>query len=237
MSSLIKLEHVSKTYVMGQNTVSALRDASLEINRAEMMAIVGSSGSGKSTLMNIIGFLDRPTSGRYLYNGTDVSTLSEDELASIRNQEIGFVFQSFFLLPRLTALQNVVLPLFYRGLPQQECQEHAMQILDKVGVAHLANNRPNQLSGGQQQRVAIARALVGDPKVILADEPTGALDSDTGNDVMNLFTELNRKEGRTIVIITHDKDISRRCERVVTIKDGILLATVMSRGTDEASYV
>lgn len=233
LSSLIKLEHVSKSYVMGQNTVSALRDTNLEINRQEMIAIVGSSGSGKSTLMNIIGFLDRPTTGSYHFNGSDVSTLSEDELATIRNREIGFVFQSFYLLPRLTALQNVVLPLFYRGLSQQESQEHAMQILDKVGVAHLANNRPNQLSGGQQQRVAIARALVGDPTVILADEPTGALDSDTGNEVMQLFTELNRMEGRTIVIITHDKDISRRCERVVTIKDGMLLASVISTESNE----
>lgn len=223
MSSLIKLEHVSKTYHMGQNTVSALRDASLEIMRGEMTAIVGTSGSGKSTLMNIIGFLDRPTSGRYLFNGTDVSSLTEDQLADIRNQEIGFVFQSFFLLPRLTALQNVVLPLFYRGVSPEESNRLGCEMLAKVGVGHLADNRPNQLSGGQQQRVAIARALVGDPKVILADEPTGALDTDTGNEVMQLFTDLNRKEGRTIVIITHDKDISRRCERVVTIKDGMLL--------------
>jgi putative ABC transport system ATP-binding protein len=174
--------------------------------------------------MNIIGFLDRLSSGRYFFNNVDVSSLTEDELADIRNQKIGFVFQSFFLLPRLTALQNVVLPLFYRGMAQTEANQHAMAILEKVGVAHLANNRPNQLSGGQQQRVAIARALVGDPEVILADEPTGALDSDTGNEVMQLFTDLNRKEGRTIVIITHDKEISRRCERVVTIKDGVLLA-------------
>ncbi len=224
MSSLIKLEHACKSYRMGETEVQALRDASLEIERGEMMAIVGTSGSGKSTLMNIIGFLDRLSSGRYFFNNVDVSSLTEDELADIRNQKIGFVFQSFFLLPRLTALQNVVLPLFYRGMAQTEANQHAMAILEKVGVAHLANNRPNQLSGGQQQRVAIARALVGDPEVILADEPTGALDSDTGNEVMQLFTDLNRKEGRTIVIITHDKEISRRCERVVTIKDGVLLA-------------
>lgn len=221
--SLIKLEHVSKTYLMGQNQVHALKEANLEIERGEMMAVVGSSGSGKSTLMNIIGFLDRPSTGRYEFNGKDVSALSEDELADIRNQEIGFVFQSFFLLPRLTAAQNVILPLFYRGVSQEEAREQALRILEKVGVGHLANNRPNQLSGGQQQRVAIARALVGDPKVILADEPTGALDTDTGNEVMQLFTDLNRKEGRTIVIITHDKDISRRCERVVSIRDGVLV--------------
>ena len=225
--SLIKLEHASKTYRMGNNHVQALRDANLDIARAEMLAVVGTSGSGKSTLMNIIGFLDRPTSGKYIFNGTDVSSLTEDELADIRNQEIGFVFQSFFLLPRLTALQNVVLPLFYRGISQDESREMARKMMDKVGVGHLADNRPNQLSGGQQQRVAIARALVGDPKVILADEPTGALDSDTGNEVMQLFTDLNRKEGRTIVIITHDKEISKRCQRVVTIKDGVLIQAVI----------
>lgn len=223
MSSLIKFENVTKTYCLGQNLVQALRAATLQINRGEMTAIVGASGSGKSTLMNIIGFLDRPSTGRYFYNNQDVSSLSEDELADIRNQEIGFVFQSFFLLPRLTALQNVVLPLFYRGLAHEEADRLAQLMLEKIGVGHLANNRPNQLSGGQQQRVAIARALVGDPKVILADEPTGALDSDTGNEVMQLLSDLHQKENRTIVIITHDKDISRRCERVMTIKDGVLV--------------
>ncbi len=222
MSSLIKLENVSKTYRMGDNDVHALRSASLDIARGEMIAIVGSSGSGKSTLMNVIGFLDRPTSGRYLYHHSDVANLQEDELAEIRNREIGFVFQSFFLLPRLTALQNVVLPLFYRGLDQADANEQAAKMLTKLNVGHLAHHRPNQISGGQQQRVAIARALVGDPNVILADEPTGALDSDTGDEVMHLFADLHRKEGRTIVIITHDKEISRRCERVMTIKDGVL---------------
>jgi putative ABC transport system ATP-binding protein len=223
LSFLIKLEKVTKTYRMGDNDVQALRMATLELRRGEMAAIVGASGSGKSTLMNIIGFLDRPTSGRYLYNGSDVSSLAEDELADIRNQEIGFVFQSFFLLPRLTALQNVLLPLFYRGISHDEAVDSAQRMLEKIGVGHLAKNRPNQLSGGQQQRVAIARALVGDPKVILADEPTGALDSDTGHEVMQLLSDLHRKENRTIVIITHDKDISRRCERVMTIKDGVLV--------------
>lgn len=223
MSYLINLENVSRIYEIGNNKIYALRDASLRIKCGEMTAIVGTSGSGKSTLMNIIGFLDRATSGRYFFNELDVSTFSDDQLASIRNQEIGFVFQSFFLLPRLTAIQNVVLPLFYRGIHQDDSKRMAQAMLDKVGVGHLAYNRPNQLSGGQQQRVAIARALVGDPKVILADEPTGALDSDTGNDVMQLFTDLNRNEGKTIVIITHDNEISRRCERVVKIKDGILI--------------
>lgn len=222
MSYLIKLEDVSKTYRMGDNVVNALRGANLELKQGEMAAIVGTSGSGKSTLMNIIGFLDRPTQGRYWYHGKDVSSLTEDELADIRNQEIGFVFQSFFLLPRLTALQNVLLPLFYRGTPDAEAKAMSEVMLARMGVGHLKHHRPNQLSGGQQQRVAIARALVGDPKVILADEPTGALDSDTGNEVMQLFSDLHRKEGRTIVIITHDKEISRQCERVMTIKDGIL---------------
>lgn len=220
MSYLIKLENINKTYQIGDNQIQALRSVNFELKTGEMTAIMGSSGSGKSTLMNIIGFLDRPTSGNYWFNGKDVSSLTEQALAHIRNREIGFVFQSFFLLPRLTAIQNVILPLFYRGTPREESLELAKQMLDKMGVANLANNRPNQLSGGQQQRVAIARALVGDPKVILADEPTGALDSDTGNEVMRLFSELHTKENRTIVIITHDKEVSRRCQRVVMIKDG-----------------
>lgn len=218
--SLIQLENVTKTYHLGDNDFHALKGINFQLERGEMTAIVGMSGSGKSTLMNIIGFLDHCTTGRYLFSGKDVSHLSEDELADIRNQKIGFVFQSFFLLPRSDALQNVMLPLFYRGTPREEAKEKAMAMLEKVGVAHLAHHRPNQLSGGQQQRVAIARALVGDPEVILADEPTGALDSHTGNEVMELFARLNQDEGRTIVIITHDKEVSRRCARTETIKDG-----------------
>jgi putative ABC transport system ATP-binding protein len=220
LSSLINLENVTKIYHLGENEFAALKGINFQLERGEMTAIVGVSGSGKSTLMNIIGFLDHCTMGRYLFAEREVSRLSEHELADIRNTKIGFVFQSFFLLARSNALQNVMLPLFYRGTPRIEAKEMAMQMLDKVGVAHLANHKPNQLSGGQQQRVAIARALVGDPEVILADEPTGALDSQTGNEVMELFAELNGKEGRTIVIITHDKEVSRRCRRVVTIKDG-----------------
>lgn len=208
---------------MGDHTVHALRAINIDIQQGEMTSIVGASGSGKSTLMNIIGFLDRPSTGQYIFNQTDVSALDEDELANIRNQQVGFVFQSFFLLPRLTALQNVVLPLFYRGTPTDEAEDSAMQLLDKMGVASLAKHRPNQLSGGQQQRVAIARALVGDPKIILADEPTGALDSDTGEEVMRLLSDLHRNENRTIVIITHDKAISRRSERIITIKDGTIV--------------
>lgn len=221
--SLIKLENITKVYKLGENEFAALKGVDFQLNRGEMTAVVGVSGSGKSTLMNIIGFLDHCTQGRYLFADKDVSHLSEGELADIRNRKIGFVFQSFFLLAKSNALQNVMLPLFYRGTPRPVAKEMAIQMLEKVGVAHLAYHRPNQLSGGQQQRVAIARALVGDPEVILADEPTGALDSQTGNEVMELFIHLNRKEGRTIIIITHDKEISRRCSRTVTIKDGRMM--------------
>lgn len=220
MSSLIKLENIYKSYPLGNTFFEALKGVNFTLQRQEMTAIVGVSGSGKSTLMNIIGFLDRPTRGQYFFDGEDVSQLSKHALADIRNQKIGFVFQSFFLLLRSTALQNVMLPLFYRGATKQAAKEKALLMLEKVGVAHLANHKPNQLSGGQQQRVAIARALVGDPEVILADEPTGALDSQTGDDVMRLFSNLNQKEGRTIIIITHDKNISERCLRTVSIKDG-----------------
>ena len=220
MSSLIKLEQVTKVYQLSNNAFTALNGINLDVSRGEMTAIVGVSGSGKSTLMNIIGFLDHCTTGRYTFDGADVSHLSEQQLADIRNQKIGFVFQSFYLLARSNALQNVMLPLFYRGTPREEAREKARYMLEKVGMAHLADHKPNQLSGGQQQRVAIARALVTDPDVILADEPTGALDSQTGDEVMALLTTLNRQEGRTVVIITHDKDVSARCDRKVTIKDG-----------------
>lgn len=205
---------------MGDQTFQALKGVDFHLDKGEMLAIVGMSGSGKSTLMNILGFLDHCTTGQYFFENEDVSSLSDTALAKIRNEKIGFVFQSFFLLARSSALQNVMLPLFYRGLSSEESKERAMYFLDKMGVGHLAHHRPNQLSGGQQQRVAIARALVGDPAVILADEPTGALDSQTGDDVMALFKNLNRQEGRTIVIITHDKEISRQCQRTVIIKDG-----------------
>lgn len=220
MSPLIKLEQVTKVYQIGDNTFTALKGVDFECHAGEMLSVVGVSGSGKSTLMNIIGFLDHCTTGRYFFGKQDVSNISSQDLATIRNQKIGFVFQSFFLLPRLNALQNVLLPLFYRGTPRPEAQKRALSQLEKMGVAHLAHHKPNQLSGGQQQRVAIARALIGDPQVILADEPTGALDSATSHEVMELFTRLNRDEGRTIVIITHDKGVSERCPRVVTIKDG-----------------
>ena len=216
--------NVSKIYRLGNQDFTALKDINLELNRGEMTAIVGASGSGKSTLMNILGFLDQCSAGQYFFANQDVSHLAENKLAEIRNLKVGFVFQSFFLLARSNALQNVCLPLFYRGISRVQAKDMAMEMLDKMGVAHLAHHRPNQLSGGQQQRVAIARALVGNPEIILADEPTGALDSDTGSEVMALLADLNRKENRTIVIITHDKEVSRRCQRIITIKDGKIFA-------------
>lgn len=220
LSSLVKLQNITKIYRSGDSEFHALKGVDFQLERGEMMAIMGASGSGKSTLMNIIGFLDQCTTGKYFFGSEDVSHITEESLASIRNKKIGFVFQSFFLLPRLNALQNVMLPLFYRGEETASAMEKSLEILAKVGMEKFAKNKPNQLSGGQQQRVAIARALVGDAEVILADEPTGALDSKTGQEVMELFAHLNQKEKRTIVIVTHDANVSRQCQRVVMLKDG-----------------
>lgn len=205
---------------MGATHVPVLKQVNLRIAHGEMTAIVGASGSGKSTLMNIIGLLDKPTSGEYFFEGQNISQCSEAELAMMRNKKIGFVFQSFFLLPRANALENVMLPLFYRGVPRVTAKQMATLALAKVNLNDVARHLPNQLSGGQQQRVAIARALVTDPQVILADEPTGALDSETSNEVMALFKRLHQSENRTIVIITHDKNISHRCQSILTIHDG-----------------
>ncbi len=223
MSFLVKLQQAVKMYRSGENEFHALKGVDFALQAGEMIAIVGASGSGKSTLMNIIGFLDRCTSGQHFFADQDVADLSNHELAKIRNQKIGFVFQAFFLLPRLTALQNVMLPLFYRGEEKAIAQEKALQLLMKVGMEKFSRHKPNQLSGGQQQRVAIARALVGDPDVILADEPTGSLDSKTGSEVMELFSQLHSQEKRTIVLVTHDREISRHCQRTVTIKDGYII--------------
>ena len=220
MSSLIKLDKVTKIYLSTANEYQALKGVSLQVDRGEMISIVGASGSGKSTLMNIMGFLDHCTSGNYFFDNQDVSHLNSEELSSIRRQKIGFVFQSFFLLPRLNALQNVMLPLFYHGEEKEKSQQKALNMLHKVGMENFSHHKPNQLSGGQQQRVAIARALAGDPEIILADELTGSLDSKTGREIMNLFLYLNREENRTIVIVTHDPQVSRVCQRIITIKDG-----------------
>jgi len=224
LSSLIKLHNLSKVYASGANELYALKNINFEFLKGEMVAVVGASGSGKSTLMNIVGFLDHCTFGNYYFHGKDVSILKPKDLAHIRNQKIGFVFQSFFLLPRLSALQNVMLPLFYRGVETSIAKTKALAMLAKVAMSNFSHHKPNQLSGGQQQRVAIARALVGDPELILADEPTGALDSKTGQDVMDLLLRLNAEENRSILIITHDQDISQQCQRIVTLKDGSVFA-------------
>ncbi len=223
MSSLIELQNITKVYRSGESEFHALKGISFQLMRGEMVAIVGSSGSGKSTMMNIMGFLDHCSTGNYFFSGENVSRLTDLELAKTRNHKIGFVFQSFFLLPRLNALQNVMLPLFYREESEALARKKALSILKKVGMEKFIDHRPNQLSGGQQQRVAIARALVGDPDVIFADEPTGSLDSKTGIEVMDLFLRLNQEEGRTLVVVTHDKEVSRLCQRVVALKDGLIL--------------
>ena len=224
MSYLLKLENITKIYRTANQEYLALKGVDFAMKAGELVAIIGSSGSGKSTLMNIIGFLDRCSTGQYFFAGESVSDLGDVQLAHIRNQKIGFVFQSFFLLPRLTALQNVMLPLFYRREKPEVAQIKALAMLAKVDMERFAEHKPNELSGGQQQRVAIARALVGDPDVILADEPTGSLDTKTSSDVMNLLLQLNADENRTIVLITHNRDLSRLCQRVVTLADGKIVA-------------
>lgn len=216
---LIELKNIYKIYHMGDEEVRASDGVSLSINRGEFVAIVGKSGSGKSTLMNIIGALDVPTEGEYILGGEDVSEMSDDQLAQIRNKMIGFIFQQYNLLPKLNLLENVELPLLYAGVSVQERRERALKSLAKVGLEEKWKNLPNQLSGGQQQRVSIARALAGDPSLILADEPTGALDSRTSREVLNFLRQLN-EEGNTIVMITHDNSIALEAKRVVRIKDG-----------------
>lgn len=215
---LIELKNIYKIYHMGDEEVRASDGVSLSIDRGEFVAIVGKSGSGKSTLMNIIGALDVPTEGEYILGGEDVSEMSDDQLAQIRNKMIGFIFQQYNLLPKLNLLENVELPLLYAGVPVQERKERALKSLAKVGLEEKWKNLPNQLSGGQQQRVSIARALAGDPSLILADEPTGALDSRTSREVLNFLRQLN-EEGNTIVMITHDNSIALEAKRVVRIKD------------------
>lgn len=217
--TLLKLEKVSKTYFLDGVRVPALRGVSFTIKKGEFVAIMGPSGSGKSTLMHLIGCLDQPTRGKIFLDGQDVSRLSEDQLAQIRNQKIGFVFQNFNLLPKVTALENVELPLIYAGLPAAERRKRALHMLQQVGLAHRASHRPNQLSGGQQQRVAIARALINNPKIILADEPTGNLDTRSGRKIMEIFKNLHR-QGHTIVVVTHEPHIASYAQRIIKIKDG-----------------
>ncbi len=219
---MITMKNITKSYQMGTQVVHALKGVDIHIHKGEFVAIMGPSGSGKSTLMNVIGCLDVPSSGTYQLNGTDVSTLNDDEQARIRNKEIGFVFQQFNLLPRTSALKQVALPLMYAGVSRSERSKRARQALEKVGLGDRVDHRPDELSGGQQQRVAIARALATEPAIILADEPTGALDTQTGTEILTLFQEFNR-QGITIVMITHDPEVAEKAQRTIWLRDGLVV--------------
>jgi putative ABC transport system ATP-binding protein len=234
MQHLIHIENMTKQYRMGDMTVQALRGVSLDIERGSFVAIMGPSGSGKSTLMNILGCLDKPTTGTYLLDEVNIGTLNRDQLAEIRNQKIGFVFQQFNLLARTSALENVELPLLYNGKPNHDRKEKAMRALHAVGLADREDHHPSQLSGGQQQRVAIARALINDPQIILADEPTGALDSRTSVEIMGIFQRLNRESGMTIIVVTHEPDIAEYSNRILRFKDGHLVSDLAVEHPREA---
>lgn len=224
-STIIEARDIQKEYRMGTQTVHALRGVSFEIKKNEYVAIMGPSGSGKSTMMNVIGCLDTPSKGDYILNGHDVKKLSDNQLAEVRNREIGFVFQTFNLLPRSSALANVELPLIYAGMSSRERRKRAVEVLEKVGLADRMDHKPNELSGGQRQRVAIARALVNNPSILLADEPTGNLDTKTGKEIMELFEELY-KAGNTIILVTHEEDIAEHARRVIRLRDGLLESDV-----------
>lgn len=223
MEEIIRLEHINKIYHPGENEIQALSDVSLTVHKGEFVAIVGQSGSGKSTLMNLLGCLDTPTDGAYILEGSDVSTLSDQQLSAIRNRQIGFIFQGFNLIPSLTALENVELPLIYRGVGREERRRAARESLERVGLSNRMRHRPAEMSGGQQQRVAIARAIAAHPPILLADEPTGNLDSTSGADVMDILRSLNR-DGHTVILITHDSGIAATIDRVVHIQDGQIIS-------------
>jgi putative ABC transport system ATP-binding protein len=221
MQSVIHLEDIRKSYFMGRQELEVLKGITLDILKNEYVALMGPSGSGKSTLMNILGCLDSPTSGKYILNGNDVSTMPDNDLAEIRNKEIGFVFQQFNLLPRLSALENVALPLVYAGIPRKTRNEMAMDVLKKVDLVERSHHKPNEMSGGQCQRVAIARALVNNPAIILADEPTGNLDSKTSHEIMEIFNKIHA-DGNSVMLVTHEEDISKFAHRVIRLRDGVL---------------
>lgn len=218
---LIKITNIKRDFILGNETVYVLKGINLQINKGEYVALMGPSGSGKSTLMNILGCLDTPTSGTYILNGKDISDMHDDELAEIRNKEIGFVFQTFNLMPRTTALNNVALPMIYAGYSKSERNQRAKEVLEQVNLADRMDHQPNQLSGGQRQRVAIARALVNKPSIILADEPTGNLDSKTSNEIMKLFDDIH-KLGNTVILVTHEEEIAAYAHRVIRLRDGII---------------
>jgi putative ABC transport system ATP-binding protein len=234
MNSIIQISDIKKEYVVGKEIIHALRSVSLHIFKNEYVALMGPSGSGKSTLMNMLGCLDTPTGGEYILSGHSVAHMSDNQLAEVRNKEIGFVFQTFNLMPRLSALENVMVPLIYSGISKKERIKQAMEVLEQVGLGDRIMHKPNELSGGQKQRVAIARALVNKPSIILADEPTGNLDSKTSEEIMGLFEEIH-KNGNTIIVVTHEEDIAQRAHRIVRLKDGLIESDTKNENIRTAS--
>ena len=231
MKKIIEMNNICKSFVIGDNEeLKVLKNISLAVNEGEFVAVVGASGSGKSTLMNIIGALDRPTSGQYFLDGENISAMNDRQLSAVRNSKIGFVFQTFNLIPRTNAIKNVALPMLYAGLPSRQANERAKELLAQVDMTDRMYHNPNELSGGQKQRVAIARSIANNPDIILADEPTGALDSVTGRMIMDLFHHLHKDQGKTIVLITHSPELAQECERIITIKDGEIIKEERGKG-------